>query len=147
MASPFFSSNFCALITGGRSAPSEGAPNTTMEIGSGAWAYEGDVATSVNTQAMLVKNVFMAIPPRKFLDLSGRTRDRIIEFLAQCREELADQVLGHAGQDALADPGDETADFADTLKLQATHVGTFGNDLEGRAAIAVTEGARARYSD
>ncbi len=44
MASPFFSSSFCALITGGRNAPSEGAPNTTMETGSGAWANEGGVA-------------------------------------------------------------------------------------------------------
>jgi hypothetical protein len=67
MASPFFSSSFCALITGGKNAPSDGAPNTTMEIGSGACAYAGDVATSVDMQAMLVKNVFMAIPPRNTL--------------------------------------------------------------------------------
>src|SRR5258708_32268463 len=112
MASPFFSSSFCALITGGRKAPRDGAPNTTMEIGSGAWAYEGDAAASADAQAMLVKNVFMATPPRQFLDLLGRTRDRIIEFLAERGEELADQVLGHAGQDALAGPGDEAADFA-----------------------------------
>ena len=99
-------------------------------------------------QAMLVKNVFMAIPPRKFLDLSGRTRDRIIEFLAQRGEELPDQVLGHAGQDALADTGDETADFADALKLQATMtLGPSGMISKVRAAIAVTERARARHLD
>src|SRR4029453_5058385 len=116
MGGPFFSSGFCALIPGGRNAPSDGAPNTTMETGSGAWAWEGSVAASVKTQAMLVKNVLMAIPSLGFLDLSGRPRDRIIEFLAQRGEKLADQVLGHAGENALADTGDETADFADTLK-------------------------------
>ena len=69
---------------------------------------------------MLVKNVFMAIPPVNLLDLLGRALDRIIEFLAQRGKKSPDQVLGHAGQDALADTGDETADFADALKLQAT---------------------------
>ncbi len=67
------------------------------------------------------------------------------DFRIPCRnvgKKLADQVLGDAGQDALADAGDETADFADALKLQAADVGTFGNDLEGRAAIAVARAFR-----
>src|SRR5690242_6472130 len=80
-------------------------------------------------------------------DFSGRTRDRIFEFLAQRREELADQMLGHAGQDALTDACDEAADFADTLEFEAARAGTIGNDFEGGAAIAVPEGARARYLD
>jgi hypothetical protein len=35
-----------------------------MDTASGAWAYAGDAAASANTQAMLVENVFMAIPPK-----------------------------------------------------------------------------------
>ena len=38
MSSPFASSNFCALITGGSSAPSEGGEKITMVSFSTAWA-------------------------------------------------------------------------------------------------------------
>ena len=52
MSSPFASSNFCALITGGRSAPSDGGEKITMVSFSSVWAWHGvAAATATNTAA------------------------------------------------------------------------------------------------
>src|SRR5450756_2116254 len=61
MARPFFSSSFCALITGGRNAPSDGGPNTTIESGSGACANDAPDDSNAATQARPAKYLFIKL--------------------------------------------------------------------------------------
>src|SRR3954468_18712612 len=51
MSSPFAMSNFCALITGGSSAPSEGGEKITMVSFSAAWARASVAAPRTNAAA------------------------------------------------------------------------------------------------
>src|SRR6266576_3356728 len=67
MSSPFAMSNFCALITGGSSAPSEGGEKITMVSLSTAWA-RASVATPKTSAAAArpasrAKCVVMVSPP------------------------------------------------------------------------------------
>ena len=48
MSSPFAMSNFCALITGGSSAPSDGGEKITMVSFSAAWARASVAAPKAN---------------------------------------------------------------------------------------------------
>src|SRR5665213_311727 len=136
MARPFFSSSFCALMIGGRNAPSEGGLKTTMESGSGAWADAGAAESSAVAQARLAKSCFMTSSRPK---LFRGAFDRRLEFLAKCGEKPPDQMLGNARENALADARHQAADFAHTLIGQARSLRAFGRNLEARAAIAVTQ--------
>ena len=50
-------SNFCALITGGRSAPSDGGANITMVTFDGACAAAGaDIANAMSASAAMMLN-------------------------------------------------------------------------------------------
>src|SRR3979411_1172528 len=51
MARPLAMSNFCALITGGSSAPSEGGEKITMVSFSAAWARASVAAPKTNAVA------------------------------------------------------------------------------------------------
>src|SRR3954469_8207432 len=67
MSSPFAMSNFCALITGGSSAPSDGGEKITMVSFSAAWARASLAAPKTNTAAIArparrVKCVVMVSP-------------------------------------------------------------------------------------
>src|SRR5947207_4182885 len=67
MSSPFATSNFCALITGGSSAPSEGGEKITMVSLSTAWARASVAAPQTSAAATArpasrVKWVIM-VPP------------------------------------------------------------------------------------
>src|SRR5436190_20522159 len=68
MSSPFAMSNFCALITGGSSAPSEGGEKITMVSLSTAWARASVAAPQANAAATArpvsrAKCVVMFSPP------------------------------------------------------------------------------------
>ena len=75
-----------------------------------------------DTQARLETNVFMAILPNFLVEVLRSTRDRRLDFLAQCDKEPPDQVLRHAAQDALADAGHQAADLAIALKGQPRRI-------------------------
>src|ERR1700760_4470701 len=51
MSRPLAISNFCALITGGSSAPSEGGAKITMVSFSTAWAWAPDTEPNANAEA------------------------------------------------------------------------------------------------
>src|SRR3954453_4873001 len=59
MARPLFSSSFCALMTGGRKAPSDGGPKITIESGSGACAMDAPVESNIPVQAKAATIFFM----------------------------------------------------------------------------------------
>src|ERR1019366_5186095 len=106
---PFFSSSFCALMTGGRNAPSEGGPNTTMESGSGGCAHDAPDDSNTPTHARPAKYLFM-IPSRNLFSLSFALSSQAKQTLRQaaidggalrirelglgdnfCRREIADR--------------------------------------------------------
>src|SRR4051812_6607978 len=59
MARPFFSSSFCALMIGGRKAPSDGGPKITIESGSGVCALHTLAENSMPMQARPATILFM----------------------------------------------------------------------------------------
>src|SRR5262245_43941937 len=67
MSSPFFSSNFCALITGGSSAPSDGGAKITMVSFSSVCARASPQSAGINIR-------HVAVATRKFIA-------PVIEFL------------------------------------------------------------------
>src|SRR3954463_16034904 len=110
MSSPFASSSFFALITGGMNAPSEGKSKMTIfslvrfcaAAGIGEANVKASAASPQPARKMLENPLIIPPPLRRALFLYpslGRSRG---QFTPERREELLDQVLGDAFQDTLA---------------------------------------------
>src|ERR1700761_633950 len=167
MDSPFFSSSFCALMTGGRNAPSDGAPKITIESFASSSADAEDNDATVISTPIASPNLFLTVASiplpfsRRFLPSlyslprpearcvisPRRAADRLLELLAQRHEEASDQMFRDAGEDALADAGDEAADLASALVDQLGSILAVRLDLEARGAVAMAECAGAGNLD
>src|ERR1700722_6563539 len=90
MARPFFSSSFCALMTGGRNAPSEGGPNTTIDNGSGACARTTPDRSSTPTPTTPAQYLFITLSPAlpRFLSIRNSQTEQPLRQAAIDRGAL-----------------------------------------------------------
>src|SRR5712691_8734663 len=162
-------------MTGGRNAPSDGEPKTTIDsfckscfcksCFCKSCADAGASITAAINAPRPIDTRFITLPPAHTTialdarshsprqctlrsDMSScRAADRLLELLSERHEEAPDQVFRHAGQDPLSDAGHEAADLPGALIDELRTVFSVGLDLEPRGTIAVAERAGARDLD